>query len=107
MVSLTASGEIFSLRAPFDAQSQEGWLTADGEAVIGADVMAELSLCHGISAAVGAEIALGVNANLGALHLLGIGGDGLDHGWVFHCTCRWVGGEGGGAEQPDAQAGDQ
>lgn len=75
MVSLTASGEIFSLRAPFDAQSQEGWLTADGEAVIGADVMAELSLCHGISAAVGAEIALGVNANLGALHLLGIGGD--------------------------------
>ena len=39
--------------------------------------------------------------------LLGIGGDGLGHGWVFHCTCRWVGGEGGGAEQPDAQAGDQ
>ena len=39
--------------------------------------------------------------------LLGIGGDGLGHGWFFHCTCRWVGGEGGGAEQPDAQAGDQ
>ena len=39
--------------------------------------------------------------------LLGIGGDGLGHGRVFHCTCRWVGGEGGGAEQPDAQAGDQ
>ena len=39
--------------------------------------------------------------------LLGIGGDGLGHGWVFHCTCRWVGGESGGAEQPDAQAGDQ
>ena len=39
--------------------------------------------------------------------LLGIGGDGLGHGWVFHCTCRWLGGESGGAEQPDAQAGDQ
>ena len=37
----------------------------------------------------------------------GLGIRGLGHGWVFHSACRWVGGEGGGAEQPDAQAGDQ
>ena len=57
--------------------------------------------------------------------LLGIGGDGLGHGWGFHSACRLagagsgglgrgrgfradrVGGESGGAEQSDAQAGDQ
>jgi hypothetical protein len=66
MVALTGSGEIFSLQAKGHAAA-DGWVSIDGGGELRGNVVAELVLCHGISAAVGAEIAVMAEARLGAL----------------------------------------
>src|SRR5215211_5718871 len=66
MVALTASGEVFSLQAKGHAGA-DGWVSIDGGGELRGNVVAELVLCHGVSAAVGAEIAAMLEARLGAL----------------------------------------
>jgi len=74
VVALTASGEIFSLRAEGGLAADE-WARAAGGARLRGDVMAELALCHGISAALGAQVAAEAQARLGALWILAASGD--------------------------------
>ncbi len=75
MVAVTATGEIFSLQAAGSAAA-DGWISVGGDLQISGDVLAELVLCHGISAAVGAEIVAAAEARLGALWVLTASGAG-------------------------------
>jgi hypothetical protein len=75
MVSLTASGEIFTLTTAGEATSPGGWVTADGRVGVGADVMADLTLCHGIDATLGARIAAEAAGDAGSLLRIGAGID--------------------------------
>ena len=74
MVALTATGEIFSLQAEGGVAADE-WVRASGGGRLRGDVTAELTLCHGISAAVGAQVAAEAQARLGALWILAASGD--------------------------------
>lgn len=73
MVAVSSSGEIFTLSAA-GAADADGWVRAAGRGQVSGDVIAELSLCHGITAAVGAEVVAEAEARLGALWFLAASG---------------------------------
>ncbi|MFI7581134.1 lamin tail domain-containing protein [Kocuria kalidii] len=73
MVSLSASGEIFSLSLSGQADA-DGWARAGGKGVVSSNIVADLSLCHGISASLGASIVAEAEAKLGALFLIAASG---------------------------------
>lgn len=75
MVALSASGELVTLEAAGDAGAGR-WVSASGDGRFSGEVLAELILCHGVSAGLGVSLGLELEGRLGALWLLAASGEG-------------------------------
>jgi hypothetical protein len=73
MVALSASGDILTLKAAGSVKA-DGWFRADGKGAVTGDILFDLSLCHGFTGAIGAEITATAEGRLGALWFLAAGG---------------------------------